>query len=110
MKVNKSDPIIVSRPRKKNSIGPRLAFNPFGNVRPQESSAGKNPMDKLFAKKPEPDPVVVDSTTPESETREEKVAAIKKAVEAGEYNPPLDKVAEKMIVSSLLDTLQKKKK
>ncbi len=39
------------------------------------------------------------------DVREEKVKDIKSRIEAGEYNPPLDDIAEKMIDSGIIDEL-----
>ncbi len=43
-----------------------------------------------------------------SDVREDKVAAIKAAMDNGAYNPPADKVAEKMINLSLFESLYRK--
>lgn len=37
------------------------------------------------------------------EIREDKVAALKSQIEAGTYNPPLDKVANALYVAGILD-------
>ena len=103
MKVTHAKPVVVREPQ--------LQANNRSSDRTQ---AGVGAAEKVSVSKEARDRMGIDldgireALERLPDVREDKVAAIRDAIQAGTYHPPADAVTEKMIRSSLDDALARK--